>query len=142
MLRIGRFFRAFAVFGGVAAMAGCAHEDPAIFVRAADPTAFKDARPGQTLVIEFNEGETIPLAFSIRGQFLETLPDAPAVTLVARRHFFLRVHGREMKTSLDGVHFDAKHTAPGEFSIGFGFSPTGTNAHIAIVTPKYDLPAP
>jgi hypothetical protein len=110
-------------------------------VRAADPASFRNVRPGSPFVIEFDEGETIPLSFTVRGQMIETAPDSPRLTLVARRHFFLRVQGRELASSLDGVHFDADKRAPGSFFVGFTFEPSGTSARIDVVTPTYDLPA-
>jgi hypothetical protein len=61
-----------------------------------------------------------------------------AVMLVAKRHFFLRVQGTRVKTSADG-HFDENETTRGTFDIGFNFDVSGTRAHIAIVTPSYDL---
>jgi hypothetical protein len=124
-----------------AAMLACGPTQPLTIVRAADPSAFKNVPPGAPFVIEFDEGETIPLSFTVRGPMMETAPDSPHITLVARRHFFLRVQGHEFASSLDGVHFDARKTAPGSFFVGFAFAPSGTTARIEIVTPTYDLPA-
>jgi hypothetical protein len=140
MIRVQGFVGGMSILLSAAAVVGCAHAQPAIFVKASDASALREAKPGQPIIVEFNEGEAIPLNVSIQGQFLETAPDAPAVTIVAKRHFFLRIHGSEMKASLDSTHFDARPTAKGVFSIGFGFAPAGMNAHISIVTPKYDLP--
>jgi hypothetical protein len=124
----------------VATLAACAPAPPAVLVHASDPSALKGLRFGQPFIVEFNQGETIPLSLVIRGQFIETPPDANPVTLVAKRHFFLRVQGRQVQTSADG-HFDEKQTARGAFDIGFNFDASGTKAHIAIVTPTYELPA-
>ena len=124
----------------VASLVGCGSAPAAVLVRAADPSAFKDLRPGQPVIVEFNEGETIPLSLVVRGQFIETRSDTPSVTLVAKRHFFLRIQGNQMKASADG-HFDETQTAKGVFDIGFNLDASGTKAHIAIVTPTYDLTA-
>ena len=120
---------------------GARPRSPAVVVRATDPSALGGrCRLRQPFIVEFNQGETIPLSLVIRGQFIETPPDANPVTLVAKRHFFLRVQGHQVQTSADG-HFDEKQTARGAFDIGFNFDASGTKAHIAILTPTYELPA-
>jgi hypothetical protein len=125
-------------FAGLALATGCASARPLPVVRAADPATFAKLRAGDPFVMEFEEGENIPLSFAVHGQLLETVPGAANMTLVAKRHFFLRVDRGHFDASLDGVHYDAKKTAPGQFFIGFVFAPSGTVARIDITTPTAD----
>ena len=122
------------------AVAGCGSARPLPIVRAADPATFAKVLPGEPFVMEFDEGEAIPLSFAIHGPLLETSPATSNITLVAKQHFFLRVDKGRFDASLDGIHYDAKKTAPGRFFVGFVFARSGTAARIDVTTPTVDSP--
>lgn len=122
------------------ASVGCAAARPLPVLRASDPTTLAGLHPGDSFVMEFDQGETIPLSFAIHGQFIETPPDSPSLKLVAKQHFFLRVEGGRFTANLDGVHFGEKKKEPGRFFIGFVPGPDGrTTAKIDIETPVTDM---
>ena len=114
---------------------GCAPPVPPRVVRLADVGQGGPLLPGQALIIEVQEGDTIPLVFSLRGPFMSTPDDAPPIPLRARRHFFLRIDKDGLRASADGQHFDAKPAKPGSFQFGLGASTEGVRATIAIQTP-------
>lgn len=91
--------------------------------------------PGQALIVEVQEGETIPLIFSLRGPFIATQEDAPPIQLRARRHFFLRIDKDGLRASADKLHFDEKPVKPGSFQFGLGATKEGVRARIQIETP-------
>lgn len=112
----------------------CSSSQPPLRVRAADPSSFSAAVPGQPIIIEFQEGDEIPLEVSVSGDLVATDPATPPVKVRAKRHFYLRLDGSEMKTSLDGEHFGSS-AKRGSFAFGLGFDQTGTKATIKVTTP-------
>lgn len=98
----------------------------------------KDIPPledGQPLIVEFNEGDTVPLVFELNGPLLQTDKDTQPLTLRAARHFFLRIDKDGLRSSLDGKSFDDKPAVPGKFQVGFGATKDGARANISITTP-------
>jgi hypothetical protein len=122
-------------------MPACASAPPPMRARAADPGSFAGLglAPGQALIVEFKEGDVVPLALVVRGQFLEIAPDTPPIRVVAKRPFFLRLRGNEMEIGLDGEHFGDTRIAPGSFSFGVGADPQGVKASIVLTTPTHRL---
>jgi hypothetical protein len=90
---------------------------------------------GQPLVIEFQEGDVIPLHFKLDGPFVKSADDAAPIPLRVVRHFYLRIDKSGIKSSADGKTFDAKPVAPGSFQIGVGANKDGPMATVAIRTP-------
>lgn len=114
---------------------GCAPSIPPRMVRLSDLGKNGPLLPGQALIVEVQEGDTIPLSFSLQGPFLSTPEDTPPIELRAKRHFFLRIDDKGFRASADGQHFDSKPVKPGTFQIGFGASKKGPLATISIHTP-------
>ncbi|MFO0588851.1 MAG: hypothetical protein U0441_14975 [Polyangiaceae bacterium] len=114
---------------------GCAPHVPPREVRLADIGKGGPLLPGQALIVEVQEGDTIPLSFSLRGPFMATPEDAPPIPLRAKRHFFLRIDKDGLRASADGKHFDERPVKPGSFQIGLGATKEGVRATIAIETP-------
>lgn len=114
---------------------GCAPSVPPRTVRLADLGKSEPLLPGQALIIEVQEGDTIPLSFSLEGPFIATPAEAKPIPLRAKRHFFLRMDENGLRASADGLHFDTKPVKPGSFRMGFGASKEGARATIVIRTP-------
>jgi hypothetical protein len=114
---------------------GCAPQIPPREVRLTDLGKGGPLLPGQALIVEVQEGDTIPLAFSLHGPFMTTPDDAPTIPLRARRHFFLRIDKDGLRASADGRHFDVKPVKPGTFQFGLGATKDGVRATVAIETP-------
>jgi hypothetical protein len=110
---------------------------PPIRIHAGQPVNDPAAMMSRPLIIEFNEGDELPLAFSIDGDFIGTPPDLPPIRLRAKQHFYLRILRSDIKASVDGVHFDEKPKAPGSFRVGLGVYKDGVRAEFRIVTPRH-----
>lgn len=121
--------------------AGCAASPPPRFVRAADLGKVGPLEPEQPLVIEFAQGDTIPLTFTMDGPLVESPKTAEAIPLTVKRHFFLMISKEGLHASLDGKRFDEKPLAPGRFQVGVGATPKGPMATIAIHGPTPKEPA-
>jgi hypothetical protein len=119
----------------VASLAACAPAVPPRFVRAADLGKLGPLAEGQPLVIEFQEGDVIPLRFSLDGPFVKSPDGAPPIPLRVVRRFFLRIDESGLKSSVDGKDFDGDVAVPGRFQMGVGATKNGTEAHISIRTP-------
>jgi hypothetical protein len=121
-----------------AAACGGAHAaGPPIRLKAWEPVGSEMKEwPGRPMIIEFREGDELPLAFSIDGDFLVTPADLPPIRLRAKRAFFLKVDEKGFHTSLDGEDFEEKPHTPGSFRIGVGAHKEGLTAEMRIVTPK------
>ena len=119
-----------------AALAGCTSAPAPRVVRVNDVQAVAGLAQGQPLIIEFHEGDTLPLDFSLQGPLLESDKEAPPIVLTARRRFFLRLDGDGLSASLDGEDFSRRPLAPGSFQIGIGATPeSGTRANLTIKGP-------
>ena len=113
-------------------LAGCAATPPPRLVRVADLGKQGPLAKGQALVIELEAGDVIPLHFSLDGPFVQSPADAPPIPLRVTRHFYLRIDGDGLKSSVDGQHFDGKPVSPGHFQVGVGAGASGIEARIAI----------
>lgn len=134
--RLPRVIAAASTLALSAGLAGCASAPPARHVKLADLATLGPITLEQPIVIEFQEGDVIPLDFSLAGPFLETPKDAPPIPLRARRHFFLRVYKDGLKASADGKDFDKKPAVPGRFQVGIGVRKgEGPKANVSIRTP-------
>lgn len=116
-------------------LAGCAPPPPALRVRSADLAGLGPITLERPVIVEFEEGDVIPLDFTLDGPFMKSPEGAPPIPLRVVRHFFLRIDKDGLKSSLDGEHFDWKPAAPGQFQVGLGVTKEGPKARIAIRTP-------
>ncbi len=126
----------------LASLSGCAPEVEPLRVRAAD-LGRPDARPaaaGQPVVVEFQEGDQVPIDLTFTGDLVDLAPPAPPLAFRARRHFFVRLSKDGLAVSLDGVHFGERPKEPGAFRLGFSATPQGTRFHVDIKTPKHAAP--
>jgi hypothetical protein len=75
---------------------------------------------------------------SVDGETLTTDPPTASFDLRAKQHFYLRIQGGELRTSLDGKSFDVKPSAPGAFRIAFETAaPKGARLTAHITTPTH-----
>lgn len=125
------------------ALAGCGSSLPPRRVKSADLASLQGFTFDRPLIIELEAGDVIPLVFKLDGPFLKTPDDAPPIPLRVTRHFFLRVDGSGLASSIDGEDFDKKSSAPGQFQVGVGVTREGLKANISIRTPTpANLPTP
>ncbi|MEZ4295716.1 MAG: hypothetical protein R3B70_12120 [Polyangiaceae bacterium] len=101
-----------------ALLPACAKPPEPQLVKAADVGKMGALAMDRPIVIEFEEGQKIPVELVLDGPFLKTPDDLPPVELIVRRHFFLRVDGNGIKSSADGKSFDEKPARPGSFAVG------------------------
>lgn len=120
----------------------CAHSSMApVRVNASAPGPWPPLREGQPLIIDYKAGERIPVSIQVDGEIIETTPSPSTIWLTAKRDFSLRIHGADIKTSLDGVHFDEKPAVPGRFQ--FGLEATregGAKVVVRVTTPVHAKP--
>jgi hypothetical protein len=118
-------------------LVGCSHAmgEP-VYVRAGQPielTNFDITK--QPLIIEFHEGDVLPLDIVVAGDVIASAEGA-SVPLTAKRTFFLRLDTKGLKLSLDGKDFDTKPIVPGSFQFGVGATKAaGTRASLRVTTP-------
>lgn len=124
-----------AIVLAASALAGCAPPLPPRFVKLRDLGSVGPLELGQPIVIELDEGDVIPLRFTLDGPFVKSAADAPAIPLRVTRHFFLRLDKEGLKSSADGKHFDWKPVKPGQFQFGVGATKEGVSATMSIRTP-------
>ncbi|MFO0613658.1 MAG: hypothetical protein U0414_13765 [Polyangiaceae bacterium] len=115
-------------------LVGCAATPAPQYVRA-DALGTGTIDPGRPIVVEFQEGDSIPLELLIDGPFVETPADATAIALRVRRHFFLRLDADGLASSVDGRDFDPGIAEPGRFQFGVSITKEGVAAKMAIRTP-------
>jgi hypothetical protein len=122
--------------------AGCASSSVApLRVRAADWRPSRPLLARQPLVIDFKAGDRIPVTIQLDGEIVETTPSPSVIWLTAKRDFSVRIQGSEIKTSLDGKHFDDKPAQPGRFQIGLGPTPEGgPKLSVHVTTPVHAKP--
>lgn len=118
-------------------LGACAKPPPALHVRASDRASLEQMAAGQPVVVEFQEGDVIPLRVFVGGPLAETDPSTPPVVVRVKRRFFLWLDQDTMKVSLDGEHFDPPRGSPGKFSFGLGVNREGPQATMSLVTPAY-----
>jgi hypothetical protein len=120
----------------------CAHSSIApIRVNSNTPSPWPPLREGQPLIIDFKAGERIPVSIQADGEVVETTPSPSTIWLTAKRDFSVRIQGAEIKTSLDGVHFDRKPAVPGHFQLAIQASREGgTQVVVRVTTPVHAKP--
>ncbi|HEY3252334.1 MAG TPA: hypothetical protein VGJ91_00215 [Polyangiaceae bacterium] len=123
-------------------LSGCAHGalNP-VRVRASDPLPWPAVRQGQGLIVDYKAGERIPVSMQVDGEIIETTPNPSVVWLTVKRDFSVRIRGAEIKTSLDGVHFDDKPAVPGHFQFGYQVTREGgARVVVHVTTPVHKKP--
>ena len=103
---------------------GCAH--------APDPVRVSLARIGagglarwtgeEPLIVEFQAGDRLPVHLELGGEEFILDPSQPPIELVAKLHCFVRFDNHGIRTSLDGLNFDAPEH-PGSFRVGLNAAP-------------------
>jgi hypothetical protein len=123
----------------LATLGACAPAVEPVRVRAADlaGTHVIDDLRVRPVVIEFDEGDAVPIDLSFTGDLLELTPASPVLGFRARRRFFVRLSRDGLALSLDGVHFGVRPKEPGTFSLGVSASPEGARVHVDIKTPAH-----
>jgi len=110
-------------------------------VSASAPAPWPALREGQALIIDFKAHDRIPVSIQLDGDVVETTPSPSTIWLTAKRDFSVRIRGAEIKTSLDGVHFDEKPAVPGHFQFGVGATrETGARVVVRVTTPVHAKP--
>jgi hypothetical protein len=124
---------------GLAPFAACAPAAEPLRVRAADLAQLAqvgDLR-GRPVIIEFKEGDMVPIDLTFSGDLLELTPPAPELAFRARRRFFLRIDHDGPAVSLDGVSFGVRPREPGMFRLGVSATPQGARVQVNIKTPVH-----
>ncbi|MEO7037213.1 MAG: hypothetical protein ABI548_24885 [Polyangiaceae bacterium] len=118
---------------------GCAQASlPALRVSAQDQTPWPPLAVGQPLIISFKAGQRIPVSVQVDGEIIETSPTPSIIWLTAKRDFAVRIQGSDIKTSLDGVHFDEKPAVPGHFQFGVQATrDAGAQVSVRVTTPVH-----
>ena len=130
----------------LAALAGCSAScAPSAIsplrVSASAPAPWPPLREGQPLIIDFKAHDRIPVSIQADGDVVETTPSPSTIWLTAKRDFSVRIHGSEVKTSLDGLHFDEKPSVPGHFQLGLEATrEQGARVVVRITTPVHAKP--
>jgi hypothetical protein len=123
----------------ISAVTGCAHSAVTpLRLRAGDWRQSTRPAPYQPVVLDFKAGDRIPVSIQVDGDVIETTPSPSVIWLTAKRDFSVRIRGSEIKTSLDGTHFDDKPARPGSFQLGLG--PTaegGPKLSLHVTTPVH-----
>lgn len=116
------------------ALSGCAATPVPQHVRA-DALGAGDLDPARPIVVEFQEGDTIPLEFVLQGPFVRTDADAKPIVLRVARRFFLKLDEDGIASSLDGQNFDSDNAEPGSFQFGVSVTKDGVAAKMSVRTP-------
>ena len=120
------------------AIAGCAGT-------AVTPTPIRYADLGHSpsfdlrapFVVEFQEGDQIPVDFEFASEDFALAPDHPAVTLIAKRHCFVRFSADGVRASIDPQNFEQKPRTPGSFRFGLKvLRGEPAKLDVAIATPR------
>lgn len=75
-------------------------------------------RPPQDLIVEFRQGDEIPITFSSQGDLLETVLTGVSYIKV-KRTFWLQIQNDHVQISMDGSHFhELKKIITGSFMVG------------------------
>lgn len=101
-------------------IAGCASQPAPFVVRYADIRGgLRDYKGKAPLVVEFQAGDRLPVNLQFSGEAFELESKARDLTLVAKKHCFVRFGEGGVRVSLDATSFDAKPRVPGSFFVGF-----------------------
>ena len=77
------------------------------------------------MMVEFRQGDELPLTFSAEGDFLETTRNEISL-LHVKRDFWLRAKGDKLDASLDGMSFrPLNELMTGQLSAGAGGAENG-----------------
>lgn len=80
-------------------------------------------------VVEFHEGDELPVSFTAEGDFFETSGANSFSYVTVKRNFWLKMDKSGVKLSLDGVTYKSiSETISGAFEAGAGASASGTAA--------------
>ena len=103
---------------------GCAHAPDPVRVSLARIGAGGLARwTGEgPLIVEFQAGDRLPVHLELSGEEFSLEPSQPPIELVAKQHCFVRFDNHGIRTSLDGLNFDAREQ-PGSFRVGLNAAP-------------------
>jgi hypothetical protein len=79
----------------------------------------------QELLIEFQQGDKLPVTFQAEGDLLETTEANPSYVTV-QRSFWVQMKQNSLQLSLDGTHFKPfKKLIAGSLSVGAGAGQQG-----------------
>jgi hypothetical protein len=111
---------------GVILLAGAAHSKT---FHAGDMTSNQwsqlMASGPQEVVVEFRQGDEIPISFASEGDLLETSQTGISYVKV-KRSFWVRIHQNDIEMSLDGSTFKPfKEVISGSFTAGAGANQPG-----------------
>lgn len=83
------------------------------------------AGAAEELVVEFRQGDELPVSFSAEGDLLETSRVGVSYVSV-KRNFWLKIQGDTLEMSLDGAAFKpVKDMVSGSFTAGAGSEQNG-----------------
>ena len=120
---------------------GCAHAPEPLRLRYADLTTDpKTATLHLPLILEVRQGDRLPVDLRFEGELFRMEPSAPPIEIVATRACFVRIDENGIRTSLDGVSFDAKPKVPGHFQLGINMTPAGAKLLVSVTAPKMASP--
>lgn len=90
------------------------------------------------LIVEFRQGDELPVTFSSKGDFLETVQIGTSYVEV-KRDFWLKLQGNDVQMSLDGnTYKPISDVATGSFSAGANSGSNGGPANaINLVLESY-----
>lgn len=81
------------------------------------------------LIVEFRQGDELPVTFASKGDFLETVQVGTSYVEV-KRDFWLRLQGNDVQMSLDGTTYQPiKDVVTGSFSAGANSGSNGGPAN-------------
>jgi hypothetical protein len=122
---------------------GCGAREPeAVRVRYADlASSPSKLRLDVPAILEFHQGDRIPVELRFTGELFDMSPEVPAIELVAKRDGFVRIDGNGVRTSLDGRDFDARPKVPGSFQLGFSVTAEGTKLVVNVAAPRHGPPS-
>jgi hypothetical protein len=134
--RLRKILASVMFLGLAAALSGCARPPEPQYVRSADLGKMGGALSlDRPIIVEFQEGDIIPLQFTLSGPFVQSPEGAPPIPLRVARRFFLRIDKDGLRSSVNGKDFDQRSAQPGQFQAGVGVTKEGVKAHISIRTP-------
>jgi hypothetical protein len=119
-------------------VAACAPAIEPIRVRASELAKMPaPVAPNQPVIVEFAEGDVIPIDLSFSGDLLELTPASPGLAFRAKRRFFVRIAPGRLEVSTDGVHFGERPKVPGSFRLGLAIKSSGARVEADLKMPKH-----
>lgn len=90
----------------------------------------------QNLIVEFHQGDELPVTVSAEGDFFETLRTQPT-PLSIKKNFWLKVNQDSLLVSLDGNDFKPlPQVASGTLAFGTGAGDSGGRANLLNINLK------